>query len=213
MQEKNPGYIKDIEKYFLKVTGKGLMLSGKDYNLINSWQERSVSKETVFKAIQNSLKEKDLSKLRGIYSIEDNIEDYIKSTKVEVVTHKDSPSNLSKTNSLKPVLKKIDSIINSQVDDNVKSALIKTRYKIDQLKSYKTDNFYSELKRIESDFFDTLYKKLDNKSKQDIRNEAENKLPKEAKHFDKETKEKTVNAFRNEIVKRNFNLNNIFELK
>lgn len=210
MQEKNPGYIKDIESYFLKITRKGLMLSGKDYNLINNWYEQSIPKETVIKAIQNAVKDKDLNKIKSISSLEDNIEDYINST---FVKDKDNPNNLSKTDAVAPILHKIDSIINSETDDNIKNNLIKARHKIEQLKSTKTESFYLELKKIESDFFDNLFENIDQSLRQAIRNESEKKLSKEAKYFDEETKETTVKAFRNEIVQRNFNLKNIFDLK
>lgn len=213
MEANNSNYIKDVEQYFLKITRKGLMLSGKDYNLINKWFEQSVPKETLLKAIQNAVSDKDLNKLRGIYSLEDNIENFIKSTYTKVDIHKDNPSNLSKTNTLAPILRRIDSVINSKTDDNIKNALTNARYKIEELKSSQTDNFYSKLKKIESDFFDTIYDELDHKLKKTIGKDAEKKLPKEAKNFDKETKKKSVKAFRNEIVKSKLNLNEIFDLK
>ncbi|MGH7884472.1 MAG: hypothetical protein ACRENO_02110 [Thermodesulfobacteriota bacterium] len=213
MELKNTNYIKEIEKYFLKLTGKGLMLSAKDYNIINNWYERSVSKETVLKAIQYSIKEKGLSRLKGISSIQENIENYIKSAVNSKISAKSFLNSLTKNNLVKPIIEKINSLLKSEKDEKTIKELEKIKLKISELKNCEKDNFYMELKKIEKQFLDSLYEILDKNIKQEILNEAVGRLPKESKFFDKESKEKTIKAFRNEIMLNNLNLKNIFNLR
>ena len=78
-QERN--YIADIERYFLGLAGKGLMLSARDYGFIRELGERSVSKEMVIKAIAYGFEQKrqrGAQDPRGLFNIKQEVEEYLK---------------------------------------------------------------------------------------------------------------------------------------
>lgn len=50
----NSDYLKDIEKYFHSLAGKGIMLSSMDYSLILEWRNKEIPKEVILKGINRA---------------------------------------------------------------------------------------------------------------------------------------------------------------
>lgn len=213
-ETKSSNYIKDIENYFLKVTGKGLMLSGKDYNLINQWYRQAVSKETVLKAIQNAVEAKGPSKVKGISSLKDNIESYIK-TAADYKNKPDrSSNNLARTVTLRPVFEKLNLAIEKSENEHAIRLLTVAKTKIEDLQRKDDNNPYSELRKIEKEFLESYFKQIDKKSQNRILKDAESKMPEEeSRYFDEESRNNSLTAFRNEILLNELSLQNLFELK
>ena len=113
-QERN--YIADIERYFLGLAGKGLMLSARDYGFIRELGERSVSKEMVIKAIAYGFEQKrqrGAQEPRGLFNIRHEIEDYLRTQSVEREPKQATPRNaaFTRSNIIEQVLKRLDRVI------------------------------------------------------------------------------------------------------
>ena len=65
----NSDYLKDIEKYFHSLAGKGIMLSSMDYSLILEWRNKEIPKEVILKGINRAFEESKLRDGQGASSI------------------------------------------------------------------------------------------------------------------------------------------------
>lgn len=205
-------YIRDIESYFLRVTGKGLMLSSRDYSLINTWYQKSVPKDKILKAIQNALESRDASGIKGISSIKDDIEKYVMSSSGNAVKNNTGAGSLDKNIELSPVLKKLNNQIEITDDPELTRLFESAKKSVESLRYREEINLYRELKSVENSFSESLFR-ITGKGDQDrIMEKAEKMLPAESRIFDEESRNSSIKAFRDEIILKEKNLQNLFKL-
>ncbi len=215
-QERN--YIADIERYFLGLAGKGLMLSARDYGLIRELGEKSVSKEMVIKAIAYGFEQKrqrGAEKPRGLFNIRHEIEDYLRTQSVERESKQTRPqsSGFTRSSIIEQVLKRLDRVIVEEKREDIRGKYEKLRRRVRETDGAGSANIYKQFDLLWRDFMGDVFSGLSTERQKQITDAALSKLPAKAKLYDEDAKRKTLNAFRDEIVCETFGINNVFTMK
>ena len=215
-QERN--YIADIERYFLGLAGKGLMLSARDYSFIRELGERSVSKEMVIKAIAYGFeqrKQKGAQEPRGLFNIRHEIEDYLKAQSAERESKQAAPRSAAFTRSsiIEQVLKRLDRIIIEEKREDIGGKYKKLRQRVREMDDAGSANIYKQFNFLWRGFVEDVFSGLSAERQKQITDSALSRLPEEAKLYDEDAKKRTINAFRDEIVCETLGINNVFAMK
>ena len=215
-QEKN--YIADIERYFLGLAGKGLMLSARDYGFIRELGERSVSKEMVIKAIAYGFEKKrrmGARDPRGLFNIKEEIEEYLKTRSAEPEPERAEPKTAAFTRSsiIEQVLKRLDKIIIEEKEEHIKEKYERLRERVCETDSAGSANMYRQFDSLWRGFIEDVFSGLSAERQEQITAAARSRLPGEAKLYDESARGKTLRAFRDEIVCETLGINNVFTMK
>ncbi len=215
MRNTERNYATDIEHYFLRLAGKGLMLSTKDYNFIRKLGESSVPKEIVIKAIASGFEEKKHrgeKKPRSLFDIKREVEQYIKESFLTGETDQriSTNSNFAKSSLIERVIKRLDEVIATETRSNIRKRYEELRYKVRREDRVDSSNLYKRFDCLRMEFMGNLFKDLPQKQQDEITTSVKDKLPAEAKFYDEITREKTFNAFRDEIVSKNLGIRDVF---
>ena len=215
-QERN--YIADIERYFLGLAGKGLMLSARDYSFIRELGERSVSKEMVIKAIAYGFEQKrqrGAQEPRGLFNIRHEIEDYLRTHSVERESKQATPRNAAFTRSsiIEQVLKRLDRIIVEEKREDIRGKYEELRRRVGETDGAGSANIYKQFDLLWRDFMGDVFSGLSTERQKQITDTALSRIPAKAKLYDEDARRKTLNAFRDEIVCETLGINNVFTMK
>ncbi|MXW43135.1 MAG: hypothetical protein F4X32_07855 [Candidatus Dadabacteria bacterium] len=215
-QERN--YIADIERYFLGLAGKGLMLSARDYSLIRELGERSISKEVVIKAIAYGFEQKrqrGAQEPRGLFNIRLEIEDYLRTHSVERESKQATPRNAAFTRSsiIEQVLKRLDRIIVEEKREDIRGKYEELRRRVGETDGAGSANIYKQFDLLWQDFMGDVFSGLSAERQKQITDAALSRIPAKAKLYDEDAKRKTLNAFRDGIVCETLGINNVFTMK
>ncbi len=215
-QERN--YIADIERYFLGLAGKGLMLSARDYGFIRELGERSVSKEMVIKAIAYGFEQKrqrGAQEPRGLFNIRHEIEDYLRTHSVERESKQATPRNaaFTRSNIIEQVLQRLDRIIVEEKREDIRGKYEELRRRVGETDGAGSANIYKQFDLLWRDFMGDVFSGLSAERKKQITDAALSRIPAKAKLYDEDAKRKTLNAFRDEIVCETLGINNVFTMK
>ena len=215
-QERN--YIADIERYFLGLAGKGLMLSARDYGFIRELGERSVSKEMVIKAIAYGFEQKrqrGAEKPRGLFNIRYEIEDYLRTQSVEPEREQATPRSASFTRSsiIEQILKRLDRIIIEEKREDIRGKYEELRRRVRETDDAGSANIYKQFNSLWRGFVEDVFLGLSAERQKQITDSALSRLPEEAKLYDEDAKKRTINAFRDEIVCEALGINDVFAMK
>ncbi|HEX3034400.1 MAG TPA: hypothetical protein VHT73_04595 [Thermodesulfobacteriota bacterium] len=203
-------YIKEVERYFLSLVGRGIMLSSKDYDLIANWRKRGIPKEVVFRGISNgtqSFKEKksdDKFPQSLIYlasSVEEEISNYWRDRK------DNSPgSGLKKNDIIKKVVERLADIIKSEKRQSVRKHYIAVRKKVMNLTDSKEDDAFRELERVEGEFYELFFRDLTEPERERIKQRAESMVAGRSRFMTARVYEESILSVRNEILKKDYKL-------
>ncbi len=215
-QERN--YIADIERYFLGLAGKGLMLSARDYSFIRELGERSVSKEMVIKAIAYGFeqkRQKGAQEPRGLFNIRHEIEDYLETQSVERERKQATPRSAAFTRSsiIERVLKRLDRIIIEEKREDIRGKYEELRRRVRETDDAGSASIYKQFNSLWRGFVEDVFSGLSAERQKQITDSALNRLPEEAKLYDEDAKKRTINAFRDEIVCEALGINDVFAMK
>lgn len=218
MKSEERNYIADIERYFLGLAGKGLMLSARDYRFIRELGERSVSKEMVIKAIAYGFEQKrqrGAQKPRGLFNIRYEIEDYLKTLLAEPEPEKPEPKTaaFARSSIIEQVLKRLDRIIIEEKREDIREKYRELRKKVRETDGAGPANIYKQFDLLWRDFIGDVFSGLSAERQKQITAAALSRLPAEAKLYDEDARRKTLNAFRDEVVCETFGVNNVFTMK
>ncbi len=211
-QERN--YIADIERYFLGLAGKGLMLSARDYGFIRELGERSVSKEMVIKAIAYGFEEKrqrGAQKPRGLFNIKREVEEYLKDHLTEPEPQTDAA--FARSSIIEQALKRLDRIIIEEKREDIREKYEKLRQRVRETDEMGSANIYKQFNSLWRGFVEDVFSGLSAERQKQITDSALSRLPEEAKLYDEDAKKRTLNAFRDEIVCETLGINNVFSMK
>jgi len=205
----NSNYIKDIETFFLRHRGNGVMLSSRDYNLIKEWQNKGIPKEIVFKGISNAI-EDDAENIKNLYKCGPFVYSLYRA-----IRHSSRSENeitvTGKNGQLERIFNKIDVLLLKEKRENVKQIYLDFRYRILQLSNRNADVIFSELNQMEYEFFDKCFHQLSYNERSILINEAESMIPKNARFISKNDRNDSITAFRNELIVKKYSIVNIFE--
>ena len=188
-------YIKDIETFFLERSGNGVMLSSRDYDLIQKWKDQGIPKGIVFWGISDAIEADSL------YRESMHISGSQTTTNESMVIGEH----------LKAIINKIDTVLVNEKRDWLINIYHDFRNRITQLLSKKTGDIFREISDLEYQFFDICFIQLDNQERKDLVEEAESMIPKNARFINKNDKDDTIIAFRNELLEKKHSIVNIFE--
>ena len=211
-QERN--YIADIERYFLGLAGKGLMLSARDYGFIRELGKRSVSKEMVIKAIAYGFEEKrqrGAQKPRGLFNIKQEVEEYLKAHSAEPEPQTDTA--FARSSIIEQALKRLDRIIIEEKREDIREKYEKLRQRVRETDEMGSANIYKQFNSLWRGFVEDVFSGLSPERQKQITDSALSRLPEEAKLYDEDAKKRTLNAFRDEIVCETLGINNVFSMK
>ena len=211
-QERN--YIADIERYFLGLAGKGLMLSARDYGFIRELGERSVSKEMVIKAIAYGFEEKrqrGAQKPRGLFNIKREVEEYLKAHSAQPEPQNDAA--FARSSIIEQALKRLDRIIIEEKREDIREKYEKLRQRVRETDDAGSANVYKQFNSLWRGFVEDVFSGLSAERQKQITDSALSRLPEEAKLYDEDAKKRTLNAFRDEIVCETLGINNVFSMK
>ena len=215
-QERN--YVADIERYFLGLAGKGLMLSARDYSFIRELGERSVSKEMVIKAIAYGFEQKrqrGAEDPRGLFNIRHEIEDYLRVQSVERESRQTRPrsAGFARSSIIEQVLKRLDRIIIEEERESIREKYEELRRRVRETDGANSANVYRQFDSLWRGFIEDVFSGLSAERQKQITDAALSRLPAKAKLYDEDAKRKTLNAFRDEILCETFGISNVFTMK
>lgn len=218
MKSQEPNYIADIERYFLGLAGKGLMLSARDYGFIRELGDRSVSKEMVIKAIAYGFEKKrqrGSQEPRGLFNIKQEVEEYLKTQSAEPESKQTQPRDaaFARSSIIEQVLKRLDRIIIAEKRENIREKYEKLRQRVRETDNLDSANIYKQFDSLWQGFIEDVFCGLPSERQKRITTAARSRLPSEAKLYDEAAKKKTLNAFRDEIVCETLGISNVFMMK
>lgn len=218
MKSEQKNYIADIERYFLGLAGKGLMLSARDYGFIRELGERSVSKEMVIKAIAYGFEKKrqrGAQKPRGLFNIRQEIEEYLKAQSAEPAPEQTEPETAAFTRSsiIEQVLRRLDKIIIEEKQGHIRENYKRLRERVCATDSAGAANMYRRFDSLWRGFLEDVFSGLSTERREQITAAARSRLPDEARLYDESARGETLKAFRDEIVCETLGIDNVFTMK
>ena len=216
MKSEERNYIADIERYFLGLAGKGLMLSARDYGFIRELGERSVSKEMVIKAIAYGFeKKRQMGALepRGLFNIRQEIEEYLKAQSAESERTEPETAAFARSSIIEQVLRRLDKIIIEEKEGHIRENYKRLRERVCETDTVGSANMYRQFDSLWRGFVEDVFSSLSAERQEQITAAARSRLPDEAKLYDESARGKTLKAFRDEIVCETLGIDNVFTMK
>lgn len=205
-------YISDIQNYFLSLAGRGIMISPRDYDLIVRWKRGGVPREVVYKGISKAienLKRKGGSQLpRSLSECASSIEEEIR----DYQSGRESKSNveLGRSDVIEKIARRLAAVIMSEKREKIRQYYIEIRKKVLEL-TYSDEDIFKALENIEEISYETFFQTLPKGEKERIEQMAEGMIDKKREHLMTERAHRqSILSFRNEILKRDYKLNNVF---
>ena len=170
MKSEERNYIADIERYFLGLAGRGLMLSARDYGFIRELGERSVSKEMVIKAIAYGFEKKRRTgdrEPRGLFNIRREIEEYLKTQSAEPAQERAEPETVAfaRSSIIEQVLKRLDKIITEEKEEHIKEKYERLRERVCEADSAGSAGMYRQFDSFWRDFVEDVFSGLQPRDK------------------------------------------------
>ena len=142
-------FIKEIEDYFLNLCEKGLMLSSRDYFLIQEWMEKGMSKEQVFRGISNAFE----GKAKGAITRIADCKEYVESCDIKENVSATLKSDIEESAGyIDHIVKNFEKIIKNEKHANLLKLHNKYRTEIFNLKGAEV-NVFEEINTIEEEYF------------------------------------------------------------
>ncbi|MEW6143759.1 MAG: hypothetical protein AB1598_01960 [Thermodesulfobacteriota bacterium] len=203
-------YIKEIESYFLKLAGEGIMLSPIDYGLIQDWKKRSVPKEVVLKGINRAFSETG-AKLKGSGPpkslkhcagyVEKCIEEYGPSPR-----EKKSRKRALHGGADGDILEKLERLINDAGTAPLRDYYIKLRKKVLALDKDEEAEYISSIAELEKESLEEFFLGLPDKEREKISSQAGKMITDRARYMTKSAYAESLVSFRDEILAKKYGI-------
>lgn len=205
---KSNTFVKDIERYFLLLAGKGLMLSSKDYYLIDEWMDRGLSKEQVFNGIRDAFESRAGDRVRSIYDCKEHVESN---------ETKSCRSELS-NNNLPEIRLYIDSLVknfNRLIVEEKSAGLcsLHNEYKaaLCELDASEKSTF-EKINEIEKQYFQRIRKYLEESEDLNFSDQVEKSTNAPNNYINEGSREKLLNAYLKNLIIEKYIYFNPFEV-
>ena len=212
----NSDYLKDIEKYFLSLAGKGIMLSSMDYSLILEWKKKEIPKEVILKGINRAVEEsksrdrQGAGYIRNLKQCVQYINNSIDEFRPIIEENKRGDVSIKEEDSLAVVVDRLNNYIKSEKEDIVKSYYMNIKESILASANANSSNVLNLCAEIEEKALEKFFMSLPDKQREQVSVEAKNALGNRARHMTSEALEESIVSFRNEILSDKYGLKNIF---
>jgi hypothetical protein len=208
--EHGPEYIKEIESYFLKLAGEGIMLSPIDYSLIQDWKKRSVPREVVLKGINRAFSETG-AKLKGSGPpkslkhcagyVEKCIEEYGPPAR-----EKKSKKRASHGNADGEILEKLERLIHDAGTAPLRDYYIKLRKKVLALDKAEEAEYISSIAELEKESLEEFFLGLPDKEREKISSQAGKMISDRARFMTKSAYAESLVSFRDEVLAKKYGI-------
>lgn len=205
-------FVRDIESYYLKLKGEGIMLSPKEYDLILNWRVRSVPKEIIIRGIRRAFE-------KGFIDDQDRKRNFRSLTQCAVYVdelireYKSSQPDLNEVKHgnkeiIQSAVERLNKIIADEKREVIRTHYIKSRKKIlDLLKEDEADVF-NRLGEIEADFYESLFQGMSVMDKERLMEQAELHLSTRERFMTEQARRESLISFRNELLIKELKLIN-----
>ena len=205
---RSSSYIKNIEQFFLNLSRKGVMLSSRDYNLIQEWMDRGYELERVLAGIRKTFENK-----KNIRDLSDCI-GYIESdTKKREYTRKENKSPGKNENDyLAGIISNLSNLRESEKDEKLINFYGKY---IDDLKKFlntRTKDIFSEINKLEEKFFSEFQENLEEKKAYEHQLKLNEFINSGNDYINEKAKNKALNNHSKNLIIDNYLKFNPFEL-
>ena len=190
--------LKDVERFYLSLSKKGIMLSSKDYHLISEWIESGISKEQILKGIRKTFESKDNNRIRGLSDCTEFVE--IGTKKEESKTNKPDTTVSSENDYLVGILSNFSKIIENSHND-ITTEFIKTiNDELRKLINGKSEDMFSGINQLEEQFFKQLPDYLSSDQLENYKKELNQFLSSGEEYINEKSKNKALNNFSKNFI-------------
>jgi hypothetical protein len=214
----NSDYLKDIEKYFHSLAGKGIMLSSMDYSLILEWRNKEIPKEVILKGInrafENSKKVhgKDDSSIRNLKQCVEHINSSIEKFRPIIGKSVDKDYSQETGDAFGNIVNRLNKYIESEKEGIIKNYYLDMKEHLLRSADKNNSNILSFCSKIEEESLERLYMKLPEQEREQISQKAKNILGDRVRHMTEQALEESIVSFRNEIISNKYGLKTISTL-
>jgi len=214
----NSDYLKDIEKYFHSLAGKGIMLSSMDYSLILEWRNKEIPKEVILKGInrafENSKKVhgKDGSSIRNLKQCVEHINSSIEEFRPIIGKSVDKDYSQETGDAFGNIVNRLNKYIESEKEGIIKNYYLDIKEHLLRSVDKNSPNILSFCSKIEEESLERLYMKLPEQEREQIFQEAKSILGDRVLRMTEQALEESMVSFRNEIISNKYGLKTISSL-
>ncbi|GIW47170.1 MAG: hypothetical protein KatS3mg078_1047 [Deltaproteobacteria bacterium] len=198
------GYVKDIERYFLTLTGKGIMLSPRDYSMILEWQKKKIPKEAVLQGIRMAFKEKARRGRRGVSL--SNCAPFVERVARVWKTGEGGTEEVGRVDQIKTsIIERVEDAIRNERDRRVESVYIHLREKILGIKATE-EEFFLAIGEVEEWMYEEFFKRLSDVEREEVLAQAEKLASNRRQFVTEKAFRESLLFFRNLVLKRRYGL-------
>lgn len=211
-------YLEEVENYFVKEKGRGLILSSKDMMLVKGWQEKGLPLEVVLKGIRTTF-ENLKGQERKIASISYcqpeilRVWDEYRESKVGTAELKEEGKEDFIPRKIESIKRRLLTLIDKSKPTKIKSVLKQTCHELDRLRLKieknrikDLDPVEKELTEIDQQTLNKLFMKLDESEKMRIESSCAEQLRAEELRMSREAYEETRAVLINKALRNKFSL-------
>lgn len=207
------GFVRDIEDYYLKLKGEGIMLSPKEYDLILNWRSQSVPNEIIKMGIRRAFEKgfvDDQDRRRNFRSltqctvyVDEIIREY-KSTRQPYANEvKRGDKEI-----IQSCVERLNKIISNEKREVIRTHYIKSRNKILELFKVDEADVFNRLRQIEADLYEGLFQDMSVMDKKRLIGQAEAHLRQRERFMTERARGESLISFRNELLIKELKLVN-----
>ncbi len=207
-------YLREVERYFLEATGQGVMLSSRDYDLIQGWKSRGVPKDVVLRGIRRALRDyKERHKggsPKSIYSCSDAIEreikSYYSSSRGEPLDPEDKSDLL-----LDELVARLAEIISTEKNERLRKLYAEIREKVLDFRGLDEEQLFRKVEETEQALYESFFESIDESLQQSIIEDAKGMIHKGGKYMTSEAFQQSLTHYRNQILEQKFNIRKLLK--
>ncbi len=199
------GYVKDIERYFLTLTGRGIMLSPRDYSMILEWQKRKIPKEVVLQGIRMAFKE-GAKRRRGGVSLSSCAPFVERVARVWRIGEEVGREETGRVDQIRAsIIERVEDAIRNERDWRVESVYIHLREKILGVKATE-EEFFLAIGEVEEWMYEEFFKRLSDVEREEVLAQAEKLASSKRQFVTEKAFRESLLFFRNLVLKRRYGL-------
>ena len=199
--------IKEVEQYFLGLSGRGIMLSSMDYHIISGWIEKGLSKQQILTGIRNAFQSQNIRNIADcVKYVESEKED-----RSEMFTKKNEESSDS-SDYLTSIINNFNDLVSSTPGISISDFYSKYSDELKKLINTGGDQIFTLINKLEDRFFKELPGHLSQEDFKNYQTQINNFLSSRNDYINEKSKNKALNNFSKNFIIDNYLDKNPFEI-
>lgn len=200
----NSSYVKDVESFFLALTGRGLMLSAKDYELIQSWRRAGVPRDVVYRGISRAVENLGAfnegrtpsSLMYCERSVEEEISEYHKTgpTPAGPGPAADGPGLREE------VMSRLAELVTESSDTTIGHIFARALEEMRAMAADDDGELYFRVEELQDSIVEGIFETIGTDEQEKIRAEAAATVPEGGRHMTRHAYDETVRFYRHKLV-------------